>query len=215
MLCILSAIKTEISHLIDLLGAERFGDTKNLWKTKDDRILLLAGGIGFLQAAVSLQKMFGKFPEIDQVVFCGSAGVYPGEKDFGVGDVVLCRDTVLCDGAAELELSIYATIMSRQPIQSSLPIHTVGKDGRVATILSLTCNDELAKTIATNNECDLENMELYGLASVCRLKSLAWNAVLGVTNVVGKSGHQEWKDNYKTMARECCEALYRYVVPPV
>lgn len=210
MLCIVSAIDVEVSPLLKLLDANK-ADSSEIWVDSTNNILITSVGVGYLDAAINLKEILLKYPQIDRVIFCGSAGVYPGNQKIKVGDLCSCADTVLSDGAAEMKLSRYASIMNRQPITAQLLTNSVLPKTRVATTISLTLSDEMAEKIATASHADLENMELYGIASVCQKASISWNGLLGITNTVGSNGHLEWKQNYHKIAEKCSQFLYEMI----
>ncbi len=210
MLCIVSAMKAEVLPLIGLLGAEKVNESE-VWLDKAHDILITSAGVGYLEAALNLGDLLLVFPQIESVIFCGSAGVYPGERGFGTGDLCICSDTVLCDGAAEMKMGQYASIMDRRPIKANFDLGPSLPKTRVATTISLTLSDQMAEQLADGSQSDVENMELYGIASVCKKKSILWNAVLGITNTVGSNGHLEWKQNYQNMADKCSRFLYETI----
>ena len=210
MICIISAIFPEISSLTARTGVKQVDE--NIWHMVHQNVLLSATGTGYLESAIQLQSLLHRYPDITQVLFCGSAGVYPGIKTIQPGDLCLCKNTILCDSAAEMDLSLYASLMARNPIQSDFELDSSLYSASVLTTLSLTSNDNLAGTLTTQTSAELENMELYGIASVCRKASIQWNAILGITNKVGKNGHGEWKENYKSLGNITAEYLARLCI---
>lgn len=207
MLCIASAITFETEKLVKRIGAKK-GGNEAIWLSPHPDLLITITGVGYLASAIRLMQVLHRFPAIDRLIFTGSAGVYPGVSVIRPGDLCSCRHTVLGDGAAELQLSQYARPLPRQAIPSTFPIPGQLYSATVATLLSLTASDTLAASLNINLQAELENMELYGVAEVCRQKSVAWNAVLGVTNRVGKDGHQEWQENYRILADKTGSYLF-------
>lgn len=207
MLCVASAIAIETEKLVQKTGAKKKrGDT--LWYSPQHKLVIMTTGVGFLASAIRLMKILYRYSAIDRLIFTGSAGVYPGVTSIQPGDICSCRHTVLGDGAAELQLSQYAQLLTRQAIPSTFPLPDQLYSATVATILSLTTSDTLAARLNINLQTELENMELYGLAEVCRQKSVAWNAILGVTNHVGEHGHREWMETKQTLADKTGDYLY-------
>ncbi len=209
MLCVVSAIFSEISRLVELTDAKPLEES--IWQSRQKDLLIVSAGVGFLESAIQLQNLLFRFTGINKVIFCGSAGVYPGIEAIKTGDICLCQETVLCDSAAEMGLGLYASILPRDAIQSTLKINASLQSSRVLTALGLTADDDLAMTLQQNTKADLENMELYGIASVCQKQSVLWNAILGITNWVGSNGHMEWKQNFKTMGRQANDLLFQCI----
>ncbi|MBU3917296.1 hypothetical protein KKA14_17320 [bacterium] len=207
MLCVISAIFSEISRLVELTGAQLIEDS--IWYSEQKDLLVVSAGVGYLESAIQLQSLLFRFTDIKKVIFCGSAGVYPGVNTIKTGDVCLCQETILCDSAAEIGLGLYASILPRNAIQSNLEINDSLCSSRVLTTLSLTANDDLAISLRQNTKADLENMELYGIASVCQKHSVLWNAILGITNIVGCNGHQEWSRNFRAMGKLASDFLFK------
>jgi nucleoside phosphorylase len=196
MLAIVSAIQDEIYTIVNELNAEKQFE-ENSWVSKKHDVYILPLGVGYLTAAIRLQQFYSQHPEINSVLFCGTAGSYKGSKD--IGSIVQCRSTLLADAAAEVELSHYAPVLERDELQSTLKLDLDLLSGKVLTALTLTKSAETAKKMTLNTGCDFENMELYGIASVSRLLKLKWNSILGITNKVGKKGHVEWFKNHKSL----------------
>lgn len=209
MFCIVSAFDKEIEPLISELEAVEVEGSH--WIVPSRKLVIAAVGVGYLEAAIGLEKLLVKYPETTGVLFTGSAGVYPGVSSVTIGELVVCKDTMLCDGTAELGLGLYATIMEKGPYFSSLPMTQSLKSARVATLLALTKDNQLATTIQRNSEAELENMELFGIAQVCEQRSLPWNALVGITNTVGEEGHVQWKQNYRKVAQLAGRELIKLI----
>ncbi len=165
MLCIISAFSKEIEPLLSRSGASK--KDNNLWTIDRKQILIAAVGIGFLEASLNLNKILTLHSEIRSVIFTGSAGVYPDVPDIEIDDLCTCSDTILCDGAAEMGLGLYASILPKDPLEASYKKIEAKRRARVATLLSLTKDNGLANTIRNNTNAELENMELYGIAKTC------------------------------------------------
>jgi nucleoside phosphorylase len=200
MLLIISAIYSEIELIIKELKASQISE--NAWATNDKKVLLSSVGVGSIDAAINLQYIFFQYPQIEKVVFCGTAGAYLKNSNFKIGTIYIGKETFLCDGAAEMKLSQYAFYMSQQGLKSDFNLKQNIEKAKVATTLTITKDDNLASIIARNTKADLENLELFGLAKVCVLHKKVWTAILGVTNYIGKEGHLQWKQNHKRLEKE-------------
>ncbi len=209
MLCIISAVFQEVEALTGLIKAVR--DTEGRWVDKTGDLLIASTGVGPLESVVQLNRLLLEFPAIESVIFTGSAGVYPGCSQVKIGDLCTCTDTIICDGAAELGLSAYIPLIDQGPVESSFPLDQTLNSVRVATVFSITTDNDLAGRIRKNREADVENMELYGIARVCLENRIPWNAVLGVTNKVGDQGRSQWNLNREGLAMESCEYLFKLV----
>lgn len=206
MLCITSAIPDEIRRLVELTAASPKGE--NRWIDDSRNLLFATLGIGYLESSVQLNQLVTDYPAIKHVVFTGSAGVYPNSTEIRIGDLCNSIDTILCDGAAELGLSAYIPIADYGPIEAATTIDQSLPSVRVATVISITTDDTLAAAMATKKVAAAENMELFGIARICREKSIPWNACLGITNEVGSKGRSQWLENHKKVADHCCTHIF-------
>ncbi len=210
MYCIVSAFPPELSRLIELTHAEQ--QENNIWISRQLNIVLGSMGVGYLDSAINLQRLLHRFSEVDKVIFTGSAGFYPGNQSVKTGDLCWCKETLLCDSAAEMKYSLYSDKLKRNPIKSTIKPKSNLYSAVVATILTLTKDDQLAVILGKQAKAELENMELYGIASVCEKISIQWNALLGITNKVGSNGSAEWRENYRRMAIISGDYLYRQLI---
>jgi len=179
--------------------------------SSDLDILIAAIGVGYLESAIQLAGLFTDYPAIRNLIFTGSAGVYPSIKSIQVGDLCSCQHTLLVDGAAELGFSQYAKPLHKKKISATLSLDNALYPAKIATLLSLTKTDSLVETVCNNLNVELETMELYGVARVCFQHSIAWNAVLGITNTVGTQGHFQWKQNYQQVSEKTGEFLHEAI----
>ena len=209
MLCIVSAIYSETKTLVDLTGAGEIAP--NVWRSEKNGVIISALGVGYLTAAIELQSLLNEFTEIDRVLFCGTAGVYAEIDTLKVGQLVQCYGTKLADGAAEMTWSHYADILNREEIKSDLYWGCGLSSVSVLTALTLTLSDELAGVLARNTQCELENMELFGIASVCKRRGIPWDSILGITNTVGKDGSSSWVKNHNMLERLACQFIFQEI----
>ncbi|MCP4298220.1 MAG: hypothetical protein GY786_21755, partial [Proteobacteria bacterium] len=153
-------------------------------------------GVGYLEAAINLQRLLVRFPAINSVTFCGTAGIYPQASQLQIGDTCRCSEVILCDASAETGRSAYVPLLKNSYIDADLIGFGDLKSAKVVTTLSITIDDECARVIGENTGYHVENLELYGIALLCNTLKLPWNAVLGLTNNVGSNGRLEWSQNH-------------------
>ncbi|MCG8337960.1 MAG: hypothetical protein MJE63_25950 [Proteobacteria bacterium] len=206
MLCLISAIETELRWLIEKLGARQETGNK-IWFASQPDVIIAPVGVGFLESAINVNKLLDIYPQINKLLFTGSAGVYPNISSIKPGDICSCLETVLADGAAEHGFSLYAEPLPRTAIPATFQLGNDLYPSKIATLLTLTQSDALAETIQKKLNVELETMELYGIAQVCRKRSLPWNAIIGITNQVGSSGHLQWRKSFREVAAKTGEIL--------
>lgn len=154
-------------------------------------VLVAPSGIGPLAAAAGAATLLaGPARTARLVVFVGTAGVFPNARArdrFPIGSCAAVSRTTLVDLAAARGLA------ARPEVQvASFELDTrFGGETSVATTQAITIDDDLAREIGELG-FDLENLELAGVASACALAKVPLAAVLGISNLVGKSGRAEW-----------------------
>jgi nucleoside phosphorylase len=198
-LLIVSAFEPELEGLTVPLGrAVTVGDRK---------ILAMPVGVGAVNAAAGTAVLIAR-ESPHAVVFVGTAGVFPAVKArFPLHASVVAKETSAVDLALVRRL---AERPKNYPDRFDLDA-TIGSAfgmpiARVATTGSITTDDALASELGDIG-FDLENLELCGVAAACARAQVPCTAVLGISNVVGKEGREEWSRNHKAAARAAAERI--------
>ena len=207
MHCLISAIPSEIEDLIQNKELEHTTNS-NHWLDKKKRVVIAYVGVGYLETAVNLQKLILQFPQIKKVTFCGTAGIYPLMSHLKIGDLCQCKEVILCDASAEMGNSAYVPLLQHAPLKAEMGDQYPAVSVKVATMLSITTNDQVAGQICNNTQAEVENMELYGVATICNKKKISWNAILGLTNYVGSNGRDDWQSKHKAIEKQLNRLLY-------
>jgi hypothetical protein len=197
-----------------------------------DKFKIVQLGIGYLQAALNLQRFISSdaehLPQIEKIYFIGTAGLI-SEADinwdmpvFSVNKVSLNLPLSLRKQAyvpkvyPEFNLKVandlnVADCLSSLEITSSSELsrdieHLVslenGEDGENAEIRIPLHADDGAVSKPL-----LENMELYGVAQVAAEFNIPCSAILGVTNRTDASAHKDWISNHKRVSKLLCECF--------
>ncbi len=144
-----------------------------------------AVGIGPLHAAIgaSLALAGGVGP----VVLVGSAGFYPGHG-LAIGDVVASSSLGLSAGIAEVKLGY----MPIEPdiVEGDPTILPEIQRATVLTVEAITSDAQLTQTRAQSWQ--VEHMESYAVAQVCKRLGRPFVAILGLSNQVGPDAHAQW-----------------------
>lgn len=212
MIAIVSAWEQELTCLKQIFSQSLQQISSIQWKHKNHQNYILTSlGVGYLEASIQLQKIVHECSKtessnIEFVLFVGSAGIYPNVP-YSVGELFLCKETILCDTSTIMGYSKYASFLNQGTIQS----HKIDIDSlesiKIATLLSLTLDDQTAIKIQKKTNCVAENMELFGVARTCQVYGIPWNACVGITNLVGSSGSHEWKKNYYSVQKNIASLL--------
>ncbi|MDT8445971.1 MAG: hypothetical protein RRB13_03610 [bacterium] len=204
-LLITAAIAAELEPLASHLGAQAI---EGGWQ--GDGLILAPLGIGPLEAALGLTKWAQE--GVDQVIFTGSAGVYPG-VDLEVGQLVAADWTTLYDGAAVLGQAHFALLQDYARLKAGPESYGLERVG-VATGLAVTRSRSLGQALAQATGAEVENLELYGLALAAARLGLLWSSVLGITNRVEEGSQDQWKQNYPRLAQSVCNHLADWLAGP-
>jgi hypothetical protein len=195
-----------------------------------DKFKIVQLGIGYLQAALNLQRFIFKrgkvehgtsqespalsdryLPQIEKIYFIGTAGLI-SEADINWDMPVFSVNKV--------SLSLPLSLKKQAYVPKAYPEFSlkVANDLNVADCLSsleITSSSEISSEIerlvsARNGAVYqnlLENMELYGVAQVAEEFNIPCSALLGVTNRTDASAHKDWISNHERVSKLLCECF--------
>lgn len=223
---ICSACEKEIKFLREeLLGRE--GERSS----SKQEIILETLGVGFLDAALSLERLIQKHNDIEEIIFIGTAGTY-SPTQAQIGELVNAQSAKFLSVGA-VQGSSYAASESVFPVYDSNNIPVSDKDSLSQTVdLSrlenlqkaycmsygaITKDSKIAEKVFEdfgNKEVALvENMELYGVAKVASENNIVWTSILGITNLVSENSQAEWFANQEEVSRKLCDFLQGLLKP--
>ena len=160
-------------------------------------------GVGAVTAAATTARLIAEL-EPKRVLFVGTCGAY--DERLAIGDLIEVTEAVSvsmeeADGRAyrpTIECVRWAATMTfAQPL--ALRACTVAVSGAISKSL------EGAKLLAQS--APAEHLEVTGVFAACHGAVVPCGAVLGVSNHVGPSAHQEWKANNKQVSTALIETL--------
>jgi hypothetical protein len=190
-----------------------------------DKFKIIQLGIGYLQAALNLQRFILKdnvryLSQIEKIYFIGTAGLI-SKADINWDMPVFFVNKV--------SLSLPLSLSKQAYVPKAYPEFDlkVDNDLNVADCLSaleITSSAEISSEIervvsARKGEGDenaengvvpwslLENMELYGVAQVAAEFNIPCSALLGVTNRTDASAHQDWNSNHQRVSKLLCDCF--------
>ena len=168
-----------------------------------------AVGIGLVDAAAgTAQCVIRHAPQ--RLVFLGTAGASPG-SGLGIGDVVVARSVVLTDASA-VEGRAALPFLTRLDLDPELVEGFVSAGARAVTVantLGITTDDHLAGTLAASGE--VEHLEAFAVARACALAALPCALVLGIANVVGARGREEWRAHHEEASARAAAVVARAI----
>jgi len=194
---ICSAISTELTSLKAFVSKakEESGLLKGVIHSQ--RVTLASLGIGNVEAAITLSQILSAAP-FDCVYFVGTAGILPGHN-LTIGEAVEVSWVQPAQVPGErLVGSLF------ENIECGLRPETEGVHVWSPTGVSET--RDLAEN-ATKFAAHVENLELWGVARVCKRFEVDFGAVLGLSNFVGENGGAEWAENQDRAATTACQRV--------
>lgn len=180
------------------------------------RVVLAAVGVGLVEAAVGASRLIAAHRP-RAVLLIGTAGVYPGHRrELAVGSAVAVEETVLLPTARPgSHAFLPAFVPDRQRSSTGLLGHIVRAThlptAHVACPVAISASVRMARAAARHSGCALENLEAFAVARAAVAAHVPFAAILGVANVVGPDGHDEWKRNAGRAAAAACEAAFAFL----
>jgi nucleoside phosphorylase len=177
------------------------------------RVAARIAGIGLPAAAVGATRHLGEL-EPRAVVLVGTCGAYVG-AGLAIGDVVAARRLRLVDpasiaGTAQFPEAMVITAEAHGPMTDALAALGV-RPCCVATTLAVTVDDAAAARIAEGVGAEVEHLEAQGIAMACAARGVAFAAVLGVANLVGVRGREEWRAHHRRVERVAGERVLQWL----
>jgi nucleoside phosphorylase len=170
------------------------------------RVAAAAVGVGMAAAgAGTLQALLVERPRA--LILAGSCGVYPrGEAltpdRLFVPTAVMCVDSAVLQHKAAFPAPMPTALEPDGALGDALT--RAGEQvmrGALATTLSITTDDALARELAQASGCIAENLEALAVGLACQMLGVTFGAVLGCTNEVGAQGRAQWAAHHALAAR--------------
>lgn len=166
-------------------------------------------GIGVVDAAAGAARSIARLGP-STVVLLGTCGAAPS-SGLRIGDVVVGTSARLVDLAVVEGRAAMPTASAAVPLDPSMIAALVAAGAREATIantLGVTTDDVLAAKLAELGQ--VEHLEAYGVARACQTAPtpVRCAVVLGVANVVGARGRDEWRSNHVAASARAAEIAW-------
>jgi futalosine hydrolase len=166
-----------------------------------------AVGIGPVDAAVGMTQCISKH-RAEHVLLVGTCGAAPGSR-LAIGDVVVGSHALLVDpatveGRAALPYGTEPILLDASMAEA---LQRAGAaPSKIVCPLGITTDDALATRLATIG--DVEHLEAYAVARACELASIPCTVVLGIANIVGSSGREEWRAHHIAASARAAGVAY-------
>jgi nucleoside phosphorylase len=147
------------------------------------------------------------------VVLLGTCGAYVG--GLGLAQVAISQRVVLAEpavarGEAAFPDPMRTEVMATEAMGSGLALHG-GALVDIATTLAVTTDDALASVLASSTRCQAEHLEAYAVAAACKEQGIPFAAALGVANVVGSVGREQWRANHHAASKAAVALLLSWI----
>jgi nucleoside phosphorylase len=204
---ILAAFEPELAALTAALGQSMTATVGG------QRVAARVAGIGLPAAAAGASKHLQELPP-RAVILVGTCGAYV-EAGLALGDVITARRLRLVDpacivGDAQFPEAMVTTAEVHHPITDALAAGGA-KPCCVATTLAITVDDAAASRIAEGVGAEVEHLEAQGVAMACAARGVPFAAVLGVANLVGAGGREQWRAHHRRAEHVAGERVLRWL----
>jgi futalosine hydrolase len=167
-----------------------------------------AVGIGPVDAALGTARSLAKHqPSV--VVLLGTAGAHESCGEV-VGNVIVATEVRLIDPATLEHRAAMPYASNAIPLDRAL-IEAAVKSGAhahaVANPLGITTDDALAKTLSS--VAPIEHLEAYAVARACEQQGVRCAILLGISNMVGSKGREEWRANHIEASAKAADAALK------
>jgi purine-nucleoside phosphorylase len=173
---------------------------------------LRAAGVGMVEAALGTARAIAE-QRVGAVIFVGTAGVYPNaSKELRTGTAALASRLHLLSlgeisGAAYRPDVMPSHIEPDSDLAGVLAATGDLPSARVACPVAITRDAATALQIAQSTHAELENLEAFAAARAAAKAGVPFAAVLGISNAVGPSAHQQWLKMGDRAASAACAAV--------
>jgi nucleoside phosphorylase len=175
-----------------------------------------AVGIGMAVAGAATTR--GILATSPRAVFLiGSCGVYPNLPQYRPHDVVVARRIQLVSHAVNAGRGEFPGPM--QTVTECNPMLAAGLaaagsrvfPSAVACTLAQTVDDTVAASVHPATGCEAENLEAFAVAQACKASEVPFAAVLGVSNIVGSTGAQDWRQFQRAAVNAAAEVIVTWI----
>jgi len=213
---VLAAHAVELEGLAPLLRESVPPNRASVVQLGERRVACAAVGVGLTAAgAGTVRALLEHVPRA--VVLLGSFGRYPHSSVEGspehayVVESVRVADAAVALGKAAFPAPMPAELALDGALSAALERHGALRLGALATTLSITTDDELARVLGERSGCDGENLEALAVAHACALERVPCAVLVGCTNEVGSTGRAGWLANHAEAARSTARVLEAFL----
>jgi nucleoside phosphorylase len=157
-------------------------------------------GVGLVEAALGTARALAAH-RAHRVILVGTVGAYP-RSHLSIGDVVVASRVLLASPSGALVPGMPQSVVAASDGFDATP-------SVVATTLAITTDDDVAAAMGDSVQADVEHLEAFAVGRACELAGVMFSAVLGVANIVGARGREQWGENHVRVSALACAAAVR------
>jgi futalosine hydrolase len=204
-LLVVAAFSPELAGLEELLGGGLAADVLGR------KLAAAPVGIGLVAAASGASAAIAR-ERPAALVLIGTCGAYPG-SGLTIGDAVVARAAKLLEPAVVEGRAAFPGLMSA-PVAADVAMAAALSAGGaplvdVGTTLAVTTDDPLA--LLLSRHAAVEHLEAFAVATACAARSVPFGVVLGVANIVGARGREQWRANHDAAGRVAASCVVQAV----
>ena len=165
-------------------------------------------GVGLVEAALGASRQL-RMTGAKNVVFLGTCGAFEG-AGLGVLDVVALARTRLASAGVPEGLAALPEPMARELVADATLTAALAPGAAAVTVastLTLTVDDGAARALAHATGAAAEHLEAFAVGLAAEQAGARFGAVLGVANLVGSRGREQWRAHHHEASRRAAEAL--------
>ena len=161
-------------------------------------------GVGLVEAALGTSAAIEahRHDALEGVVLLGTAGAYQ-DRGLHIGDVVVATEVML----ASVSGALVAAMPQQLATDAALTSRFDARRAKVANTLGITTQEEYARALVIATGADVEHLEAFAVARACARAGVRFTAVLGIANMVGPEGREQWRQHHEQAARAACAAI--------
>lgn len=151
------------------------------------------------------------------VLLLGSCGIYPNLAQYRPHDVLVAGRLTLVSHAVRAGRAEFPNPMQTQLEPNRMLAAGLAAAGPrvfvapVACTLARTTDDTVAASIHPTTGCEAENLEAFAVAQACRAADVPFTAVLGVSNIVGSTGHHDWAQFQRAAVTAAADVIVTWI----
>lgn len=202
------------AHPSELMGLRRPLGRSLAARVRGLRVAASAIGVGMPAAAIGATRALRELRP-RALVLLGSCGRFERGPllTAAVPEVMQLVDAAVSAGRAAFPEAMPVRVSTHRGLSQGLVrcAGDVALRGALATTAGITTSDALARRLARQSGCAVENMEGVAVGLACAAERVPFAGLLVVTNVVGARGRAQWLANREAAAARGAEIVMEWI----